>query len=154
MRLDVSWLSAKFFAHNIMEAVEANYPLESIVDELVKAELQYEALSAKSAKRLQMKLAHFEILKSEMLLRHANELREITIIIDSYKKPLEMRDKSIRRKEEKMAELKGQLGARTKAIASLGRLPPPVNEEQEEEDEEERVETEIVDGVKTYSMPR
>jgi hypothetical protein len=137
-----------------MEAVEANYPLETIVDELVKTELQYEALSAKSAKRLQMKLAHFEILKGEMLQRHANELREINIIIESYKKPLEMRDKSMRRKEEKLAELKGRLGARQKAIASLGALPPPVNEIIGEEDEEERVETEIVDGVKTYSMPR
>jgi hypothetical protein len=137
-----------------MEAVEANYPLESIVDELVKTELQYEALSAKSAKRLQMKLAHFEILRGEMLQRHANELREITIIIDSYKKPLELRDKSLRRKEEKLAELKGQLGARTKAIASLGRLPPPVNEIVGEEEEEERIENEIVPGVKTYSMPR
>jgi len=137
-----------------MEAVEATYPLESIVDELVKAELQYEALSAKSAKRLQMKLAHFEILKSEMLQRHAYELQEINTIIDSYKKPLDMREKTIKRKEEKMAELKGKLGARTKAIASLGRLPPPVNEIVGEEEEEERIENEIVPGVKTYSMPR
>ena len=138
-----------------MEAVEATYPLESIVEQLVKAELQYEALSAKSAKRLEMKLKHFEVLKAEMLQRHAHELREMNTIIESYKKPLDMREKSIKRKEEKMAELKGQLGARTKAIASLGRLPPAINEIVDgEEEEEERVETEIVTGVKTYSMPR
>jgi len=137
-----------------MEAVEATYPLESIVDELVKAELQYEALSAKSAKRLELKLRHFEILKSEMLQRHEYEAKEINTIIESYRKPLDLREKTLKRKEEKMAELKGRLGARTKAVASLGRLPPPVNEIVGEEEEEERIENEIVPGVKTYSMPR
>jgi predicted metal-binding protein len=137
-----------------MELVEKTYPLESIVDELVKTELQYEVLSAKSAKRLQMKLSHYEILKKEMLERHAHEVQEMDSIINRYKTPLLLREKTIKRKEEKLAELKGKLEGRSRAMGALSALPPAINEIVEDESDEERVSNEIVTGVKTYSMPR
>jgi len=137
-----------------MEAVEANYPLESIVNELVKTEFQYEILTAKSVKRIERKLEHYNILRSEMIQRHRQELKEMDEIIERYRKPMEIQQKAMKKKEEKLAELRGKLEGRTKAMVSLGSLPPPVNEIVSSDSEEERVENEIITGVKTYSMPR
>lgn len=137
-----------------MDTVEKTYPLEEIVSQLVNTEFQYEVLTAKSAERTQRKLHHFTILRDEMLQRHAWELKNIENIIESYRKPLEVREKAMKRKEEKIAELKKRLETRTKAIGALSALPPPVNEIIEEDSDDERVSNEIVSGVKTYSMPR
>jgi len=137
-----------------MEAVEANYPLESIVNELVKTEFQYEILTAKSVKRIERKLQHYTVLRGEMIQRHRQELKEMDEIIERYRKPMEIQQKAMKKKEEKLAELRGKLEGRTKAMMSLGSLPPPVNEIVSSDSEEERVENEIITGVKTYSMPR
>ena len=67
---------------------------------------------------------------------------------------MELQQKALKKKEEKLAELRGKLEGRTKAMVSLGSLPPPVNEIVSSDSEEERVENEIITGVKTYSMPR
>jgi uncharacterized protein (DUF3084 family) len=137
-----------------MEEVERTYPLEEIVNQLVSTEFQYEILTAKSAQRTERKLQHYLTLRAEMVERHAWELKNMDNIIERYRKPLEIREKAMKKREEKIAELKGKLEGRQKAIASLGSLPPPVNEIEGEESEEERIESEIVAGVKTYSMPR
>ena len=137
-----------------MEEVERTYPLEDIVNQLVSTEFQYEILTAKSAQRTERKLQHYITLREEMIERHAWELKNMDSIIERYRKPLEIREKAMKKREEKIAELKSKLESRKKAISSLGSLPPPVNEVEEEESDEERIENEVVSGVKTYSMPR
>jgi len=137
-----------------MEGVEKAYPLEQIVNELVSAEFQYEVLTAKSAKRTECKLQHYQVLREEMITRHAWELRNMDSIIERYKKPLEIREKVLQKKEEKLKELRGRLSKRQTAIASLGSLPPPAVAEGESSSDEERLSNEIVTGVKTYTCPR
>ena len=137
-----------------METIEKTYPLETIVDELVKNEFQYEILTAKSAKRTECKLQHYMVLRDEMLQRHAYEIKEMDAIIERYKKPLEIREKAILRRQEKIKEIRGRLENRKSAIRCLSSLPPPAIPEDESESDDERVCNEIVDGVKTYSSPR
>ena len=108
-----------------MEAVETTYPLERIVDEIVRVEFQCEILSAKSIRKTERKLEHYETLRKEMLLRHQWEVNNMDTIIQSYKKPLELHGKTMARKQEKLAELRGKLAERDKAISSLNALPPP-----------------------------
>ena len=139
-----------------METIQKNYPLEEIVSQLVNTEFQYEVLTAKSAERTKRKLQHFTVLRDEMLQRHAWELNNIESIMESYRKPLEVREKAMKRKEEKIAELRKRLETRTKAIGALSSLPPPAatTADSGSGSDEERVCNEIVDGVKTYSVPR
>jgi hypothetical protein len=94
------------------------------------------------------------VLRDEMLQRHAYEIKEMDAIIERYKKPLEIREKAILRRQEKIKEIRGRLENRKSAITSLSSLPPPAIPEGESESDDERICNEIVDGVKTYSSPR
>jgi len=136
-----------------MDAVETTYPLERIVDEIVRTEFQCEVLSAKSIRKTERKLEHYETLRKEMLLRHQWEVNNMDTIIQSYKKPLELHGKTMARKQEKLAELRGKLAERDRAISNLNALPPPAIPEEAEESDDERVATEY-GGVKTYSIPK
>ena len=121
-----------------MEAIEATYPLEQIVNSLIDSEFQYNVLTAKSAAKTLRKLEHYVILRNETIIRHAIELKEIDSIVEKYKRPLEIREKALDKKKTKIAELKKRLESRSSAVASLGALPPAAAPESDSESDSDR----------------
>ena len=138
-----------------MNTIDESFPLEAIVNEIVNSEFACEILSKKSAEKTKRKLEHYVVLREEMTIRHNWEIDNIDAIISKYKKPLELREKVIQKRQAKLAELKGKLNDRGKAIAKMTELPPPASPPIESDsDDGEREGTEIGIGIKTYTMPR
>jgi len=127
------------------------FPLEDIVNELVNSEFQYEVITKKSAEKTQRKLSHYIILRNEMITRHTFEMKEIDCIIDKYKKPLEIREKALQKKSEKIIDLKKKLQARS---TTMMQLPPPALPESESESEDDRTGLNMGQNCQTYTMPR
>lgn len=121
-----------------METINATFPLEDIVNELVNSEFQYNVLTAKSAAKTLRKLEHYIIMRNEMVIRHQIELKEIDSIVEKYKRPLEVRERAMEKKTAKIADLKKRLEARSIAVSSLGALPPAALPESESESDSDR----------------
>lgn len=137
-----------------MESIDASYPLEAIVNELVNSEFQYNVLTAKSAQKTLRKLEHYVIMRNEIIIRHAIELKEIDSIVEKYKRPLEVRERAMEKKTAKIADLKKRLEARSVAVSSLGALPPPALPESESESDSDRNGLQLAENCRTYTAPK
>ena len=137
-----------------MESIEATYPLEQIVNELINSEFQYNVLTAKSAAKTLRKLEHYIILRNETIIRHAIELKEIDSIVEKYRRPLEIREKALEKKTAKIAELKKRLESRSVAVSSLGALPPAALPGSDSESDDDRNGLQLAENCRTYTAPK
>ena len=97
-----------------------------------------------------------------MIVRHKWEMENINVIIEKYRKPLEVREKALEKKFARIEEIKKRLEERSKAIASLGSLPPPAEIVPDSDSDGEREATELgnietslgTHSCNVYSMPK